>query len=114
MPLSVEFKNAMLSAVPPDALSLHTSNPGSSGLYEVVGGSYARKAPTWGASSNGTKSLSAAVTFDVPAGVTVAYVGFWRAGVYYGYIPIQQESFNNNGTLTLTAGTIDLNATASA
>lgn len=116
MPYSTEYKNAMLDAVPPDALSLHSALPGSAGASEITGGTpaYARKTPTWSAAVNGAKALAAPVTFDVPASTTVAYVGLWRGGAWRGYIPITNQTFNNQGTLTLTSGSIDLNATASA
>jgi hypothetical protein len=63
-------------------LGLHTA-PGQAGA-EVAGGSpaYARKAITWqaaGAVTQGAKDITAAVTFDVPAGTTVRGVGLWSA-----------------------------------
>jgi hypothetical protein len=63
-------------------LGLHTA-PGQAGA-EVTGGSpaYARKAITWqaaGAVVQGEKTITAGVTFDVPAGTTVRAVGLWSA-----------------------------------
>ena len=63
-------------------LGLHTA-PGQAGA-EVAGGSpaYARKAITWqsaGAVVQGEKTITAGVTFDVPAGTTVRGVGLWSA-----------------------------------
>jgi hypothetical protein len=74
-------------------LGLHTTL-GQSGT-EVTGGSpaYARKAITWqaaGAVVQGAKDITAAVTFDVPAGTTVRNVGLWSlstAGVLRAWMP---------------------------
>lgn len=72
--------------------SLHTAFS-TTGTNEVTGGSpaYARKALTWAASSGGAKALAATLpTWDVPAGTTVAWVGFWDAittGNFSGMIP---------------------------
>jgi hypothetical protein len=117
MPFAVVYKNSMLDSGPPDNLSLHTASPGSTGTNEVTGGSpaYARKAPAWAASSAGSKALAATFpVFDVPASTTVTHVGFWKAGVYQGYVDVTDEVFASQGTYTITAGSIDLNATASA
>lgn len=115
MPYSVQWKNAALDAAPPDALSLHSANPGSTGASELSGGSpaYARKTPTWSAAATGSKALSGTVVFDVPAS-TVAFVGMWRSGVWQGYIDVTDEVYAGQGTYTITSGTLDLNATASA
>jgi hypothetical protein len=61
--------------------SLHTADPSTTGASEVTGGSpaYARKAIAWAASSSASKTLSATVTFDVPAGTTVTHCGTWSA-----------------------------------
>lgn len=117
MPLAVAYKNAMLDSGPPDAASLHTASPGSTGTNEVAGGSpaYARKTLTWSAASGGSKALAATFpVFDVPASTTVTHLGLWKAGVYQGYVDITDEVFAAQGTYTVTAGSIDLNATASA
>jgi hypothetical protein len=63
------------------SLSLHTGFPPAGG-NEVTGGSpaYARKAITWSAATGaGTRSISAAQTFDVPAGTTVRAVAAYDA-----------------------------------
>ena len=71
-------------------VSLHSGDPSTTGANELTGGSpaYARKAIAWSAAASGQRSNSGAVTFDVPAGATVGYVGFWSAltaGTFYGY-----------------------------
>ena len=85
--------------------SLHTADPGSTGTSEVTGGSYARVAITWAAASGGTKQLTAAVTFQVPAGTTITHFGLWSA--------ISSGTFRGGGSLDAgqsypTGGTYDL------
>jgi hypothetical protein len=51
--------------------------------------------------------------FDVPAGATVLYVGFWSlvtGGVWKGAALVTQEDFGAQGTYTLTDADLDLNA----
>lgn len=91
-------KNAMLDSTagtpawPPSHLSLHTGDPSTTGANEVTGGSpaYARQAMAWSAASGGSKAMSGTETFDIPAGTTVRYVGFFSAssgGTFWGYVP---------------------------
>jgi len=88
MSLTIAAKNTMLNALTVDTASLHTAFPGLTGANEVSGGApaYARKAVTFGAAAGGSRALSAAVTFDVPA-TTVRWFGFWVSGTYVGYAP---------------------------
>lgn len=76
MSITVTGKNAMLDALDVVSLSLHTAFPGATGANEVTGGTYARKAATFGAAAAGVRTMSAAVTPDVPA-CTVAWAGLW-------------------------------------
>lgn len=86
MSLTVAAKNTMLAALSIDTASLHTAFPGLTGTSEVTGGTpaYARKAVSFAAPAGGSRALSAAVTFDVPA-TTVRWFGFWVSGVFVGY-----------------------------
>lgn len=86
MSLTTAAKNTMLNALTIDTASLHTAFPGLTGANEVSGGSpaYARKAVSFAAAAGGSRALSAAVTFDVPA-TTVRWFGFWSSGTYVGY-----------------------------
>lgn len=88
--------------------SLHTADPGSTGTSEVAGGSYARLAITWSAASAGSKTLTAAVTIQVPAGTTITHFGLWSA--------ISVGTFRGGAALAAsqtyaTAGTYDLTVT---
>lgn len=77
---------------------------------ELTGGSpaYARKAPSFGSTSNG--DASATVTFDVPAVSTVNTVGFYTASS--GGSPVHTEAvtsevYGAQGTYALTV-TVDV------
>jgi hypothetical protein len=92
-------------------LSLHTADPSTTGANEVSGGSpaYARKATTWNASSGGSKTAATLPTFDVPAGTTVAYVGYWSAvtgGTFRGSALVTSETYAGQGTYTPTSVTL--------
>ena len=66
-----------------------------------------RKAASWDAASNGRINLSAALTFDVAGGLTVAgWRGFSQVtgGTNYGGASLTEETFAGDGTYTLNAG----------
>jgi hypothetical protein len=106
--LTTAEKNSMLAKLAADApfLSLHSADPGATGTNELTGGSpaYARKAASWGTPAGGAMSPSAYPTFDIPAGSTVAYVGYWSAasaGTFCGSRPLSaSETFTGQGTYT--------------
>ncbi len=79
---------AMLNALAVDTASLHTDFPGLTGANEVSGGApaYARMPAAFGVAAGGIRSLSGAVTFDVPA-TTVRWIGFWAASTFLYYTP---------------------------
>ena len=101
-------KNAMLDAEPSTHLSLHTAWS-ATGANEVTGGSpaYARKAASWSAAASAIAALTAAVTFDVPAGTTARYVGRWTAltaGTFLGMSAL--NGAEKEFSVDLTANTI--------
>ena len=121
MPYSPFFENACLNtmrnvahaAIAQTYASLHTADPSTTGANEVTGGSpaYARKAVNFNAASAGSMGSSNAPVFDVPAGTTVAYVGYWDAstsGNFIGAAAVTSEVFASQGTYTLTSSTLDL------
>lgn len=83
--------------------SLHTADPGTSGASEVTGGTYARKPLTWAAGAvDGV--ITASATFDVPAGVSVAYAGLTTAataGTFLDKVAAVYNSQPQAGTLTV-------------
>lgn len=95
MPLNDNGKNAAADGLAAVAvfMSLHSGDPGTTGANELTGGSpaYARKAIAWAAASAGQRASSSGQTFDVAAGTTVLYYGYFSAssaGTFYGYFPI--------------------------
>jgi hypothetical protein len=93
--------------------SLHAAYS-SAGANEVSGGApaYARKAATWGAAAARSKATTASMVFDVPAGTTVRWCGFWdalSAGNFLGMVPNGggiPEDFSVNAT-GVTSNTLD-------
>ncbi|MET0701719.1 MAG: hypothetical protein ABWY93_18870 [Mycobacterium sp.] len=128
MALSANGRNAAVDGLATAAkfVSLHTANPGETGDSEATGGSpaYARKSATWGAAVSGVRSLSSAVTFDVPAGSSIAYFGIWSAisgGTFYGAETLRDtdnqpvvETFGGQGTYTLTVASLAINNAAAS
>jgi len=120
---STVAKNRMLDALDDTEtlyISAHTADPGADGQTgnEVTGGApaYARKAGTWSAASGGAMTLSATVTLDIPGGpTTVSYLGLWdslastAAANFMARVDIADEVFSSQGTLDVTAFTLDLN-----
>lgn len=87
-------------------LSAHSAYS-TTGTNELTGGSpaYARKAATWAAASGTppTKVTSAAVTFDVAAGSTVAWIGYFdasTAGTFLGMGPAGGGARRQMGTFS--------------
>lgn len=111
MGVNASGKNAALNALAAliTHVSLHTADPGGTGANEVTGGSYARKAVTWGAASGGVVAMSNDPVFDVPAATGITHIGL--AGhitnsTFYGDGDITDETFGGAGTYTLTDLTI--------
>jgi hypothetical protein len=81
-------KNAWLNGQAIDSMSLHTDFPGTTGASECTGGSpaYARKTILIASASGGSRLLSGAVVFDVPA-CTVKWIGLWSGSTFVGAVP---------------------------
>lgn len=110
MAKSTAFRNAAVNAVAASGganfISLHTSDPGTTGTgNEVTGGSYARVATTFPTSTAGT-STGSQVTINVPAGTTITHWGRWTAasgGTFYeGGTLSASEVFGSAGTYLFT------------
>jgi hypothetical protein len=114
MPFSTTAKNTMLDSLSIAYASLHSADPGNSGANELSGGSpaYARKAISVGASSSGQRTASTQPVLDVPAGTTVAFVGYWSAvsgGTFLGSFDVPNEVYSVQGTYTITSATFSIN-----
>jgi hypothetical protein len=112
MGLVTAQKNVMLDAVTPNLpyASLHSASTGGTGANELTGGSpaYARKAITWGAASAGSVANTAQLVFDIPAGTSVAFVGFWSAssaGTFRGDFAASSPADEDGAVATAAAST---------
>lgn len=92
--------------------SLHSASTGGTGANELTGGSpaYGRKAITWAASAAGgsVANITTPLVFDVPAGATVAYIGFWSAitaGTFRGDYPASSPADVAGAVATAAAST---------
>ena len=108
MPLTVATRNAMLNALTITHASLHTADPGTTGINEVAGGTYARQAVTFAAASNGSRAMSNQPVFNVPASTTVAWVGLWNNTTFLGSVDATDEVYANAGTYTITSASISV------
>jgi hypothetical protein len=85
--------------------SLHTADPGGTGASEVTGGSYARQAISWNAASGASKTITATVVFQIPAGTTITHAGTWSAssgGIWRGGGALDaSQAYPTGGTYTL-------------
>ena len=86
--------------------AVYTTAPGGSAGTEPSGGSpaYARKALSWGASSNGVTSATP-VAFDIPSGSTIVGAGVHSAltaGTYLDGGAVTSQVFSSQGTYTIT------------
>ena len=102
----------MLGALGVTQASLHSADPGQNGANEISGGSpaYARKAVTFGAAASGSITQSGTdPVFDVPAGATVAFVGYWAGAVFVASDAVTSETYGGQGTYTLENSVLDLN-----
>jgi hypothetical protein len=88
MPFPTPTKNAWLNGQAIDTISAHTGFPGTTGANEVTGGSpaYARKTIAVAAASGGSRLLSGAVVFDVPA-CTLNWLGLWSGSTFVAPVP---------------------------
>ena len=101
-------------ATPCTYVSLHSDDPGDTGVNELTGGSpaYARKAITF--NNAAAKSMTQSGTdpvFDVPGSTTVKYVGYWSAvsgGTFLGADDVVNETFAAQGTYTLDMSTLSI------
>jgi hypothetical protein len=118
--LSSIGETAVLSPLTTTAyVSLHTGDPGNTGLTEVSGGAYARQGPvTFGNSGNNptVASNSAIITFPVATGAwgTIAYFGVWdaaTAGNFRGSGAVTTPKAVNSGdTARFAAGALTITA----
>lgn len=72
-----------------------------------------RQAIDWGVTADGNFSATNNPLFTVPAASTVTHVQFWSAltgGTLYGAKGVTSETFNGEGTYTVSSAVINHNA----
>lgn len=91
-------------------MSLHTADPGTTGVNQTTAG---RQAVTWGSASTGDIAMSGGsrnFTGGAASGACT-HVGFFSAssgGTFYGGFPITgDQTFNASGEYTVTAVNIN-------
>ena len=68
-----------LLITPGSFVSLHTADPGETGLSELTGGSYVRKASTLGGPTNGVSTNTADILWTGMPATTVTHMALWDA-----------------------------------
>lgn len=112
MALTDAAKTIMLNALGQAAVSvsLHTSDPLTTGVNEVTGGSYVRQAISWNSpQAGGTMAAAVNPLFNVPGGITVNYWGLWKSDgiTFLGGGPVSNpETYVGAGTFTLSTADI--------
>lgn len=114
MPMNAAYRNAIRDHG--QSLITHIGLVDNLGA-EISGGSpaYARQAVTWTDTADGLSRPSGNLTFDIPAGATVAG---WRGysassgGTDYGGEDLTDESYASQGTYVLLAAQTGINHTA--
>ena len=101
--LSSAGETVVLAAIVTTAtVSLHTGDPGDTGINEVTGGAYARQGPVAFTNSGSNPTVaanSAIVTFPVATASwgSVAYFGLWNGAAFIGSGQITPFKTINNG-----------------
>jgi hypothetical protein len=118
--LSSVGETAVLSPLTTTAyVSLHTGDPGNTGLTEVSGGAYARQGPITFANAGNNPTVasnSAIITFPVATGSwgTIGYFGVWdaaTAGNFRGSGALTTAKAVNSGdTARFAAGALTITA----
>lgn len=97
-------------------VGLHTGSPGddNSGANEVTGGSYARKAASFAASSGGSASTSATITFDAATANwgTISHIGIYDASsggnlLFHGAVTTS-KTIESGDTFQISSGNLTI------
>lgn len=109
--MASEFLSGMLTPAAGAAaavaveVSLHSSQPDTSGSNELSGGGYERQSVTWGSPSSGIVTATVDPEFSVPGGGTwVRWCGLWDdTGDFLGGIELDaQVEYPAAGTYTIS------------
>jgi hypothetical protein len=95
--------------------SLHSDDPGNTGANELVGGdpAYARMAVAFGPAALGAIRMTSNPSFDVPAGSSIRYAGFYTAGgTFLAKARIRGEFYRSQSTYILSAVELNVGSVA--
>ena len=108
MPLTTVTKNAMLNAIAPDLIKLHSGAPSAAGDQNLIAG--ASKACVYAAAANGERDLDDAVEVDIPPGETVSHYSVWQGATLRSYDEFDSnpETYANAGKANITSAKISL------
>lgn len=73
------FRNSAAPAITSVWISLHSGDPGETGVFEISGNGYIRKTSGFDVASNGATANSNLVSFSGMPALTVTHVGLWDA-----------------------------------
>lgn len=73
------FRNSAAPAVAVPYISLHSGDPGETGIFEIAGGSYIRASGSFDVASGGATANSAQLSWTNMPACTVSGVGIWDA-----------------------------------
>lgn len=112
MATSVWARNAMIDAILQGAtirVSLHSSDPGTTGTGELSGGGYDRAVATFSSAANGQASNSQQIVWtDLPA-ATITHCGVWRGDTFlFGAQLTQARSVAAGDGVFFRAGTLSV------
>lgn len=103
MTLSVAALNEAADAIQIDTIKLHSGDPGASGTANEIAG--ASGAIAFGQASNGTRTQSADVSINVPAG-TVSHYSLWSGATLKDAGSLPAETYAQPGKANISGVTL--------
>lgn len=106
------LRNAAAPAIPNVYVSLHSGDPGETGIWEITGGSYARQSGAFDVASNGASANSNLLSYTNMPALTVTHVGLYdnvSAGNFLGGGALTSPRTPESGdTLQIEVGSLDI------
>lgn len=106
------LRNSAAPAIGNVYVSLHSGDPGETGIWEITGGSYARASGAFDAASNGASANSNLLSYTNMPALTVTHVGLYdasAAGNFLGGGSLSVSKTTNSGdTFQIAIGDLDI------
>lgn len=110
--LDQAFRGAAAPAVTAPWISLHSGNPGETGVVEITGGSYIRQSGAFDVAAAGATANSNLLSFTLMPACTVSGVGIWDASGAGNFIAgglfTTPKVVNLNDTFQIAIGDLDI------